>query len=101
MTDRPGAKPSGYVNTLTAPVVYFDAPIVWGAFSGVIQIELGIRASVPSQGGEDVAAETEVHVSGRLRCSPSAARRLRDALDRALAMLEQPQAAAAVVGKLN
>jgi hypothetical protein len=41
--------------------------------------------------------------SGRLRCSANAAANLRNGLDAALKMLEQPQAGAAAIaaGKLN
>jgi hypothetical protein len=44
--------------------------------------------------------QVAVHVSGRLRCSPAAARQLRDVIDKSLEKLEQPQGAD-VAGKLN
>jgi hypothetical protein len=94
---------TAYKNTETAPIVFFDGPIAWGTYAGVIQIELGARCmSATTDGEHALPAAVEVHVAARLRCSPSAARKLRDAIDKTLTMLDRPQdAAAAVVGKLN
>lgn len=92
-----------YKNTETAPVIFFDGPVAWAIHDGVVAIELGIRAMVPVGDGEgEVPAGTEGHIAGRLRCSPAAARKLHEAIDKILTMLERSQSAdAAVVGKLN
>jgi hypothetical protein len=70
---------------------------------GVVAIELAIRAMVPHGDGEGPdGPDTEGHIAARLRCSPEAARRLRDVLDKTLERLGRPQdAAAPVVAKLN
>jgi hypothetical protein len=92
-----------YRNTENAPVIHFDAPVACALQDGVVAIELAIRAMVPVGDGEgDVGPDTEGHIAGRLRCSPEAARRLRDVLDKTLERLGRPQdAAAPVVAKLN
>jgi hypothetical protein len=94
-----------YKNTETAPLIYFDGAIAWGTYAGVVQIELGARAMCATTDGDlGAPAEVAVHVSGRLRCSPAAARQLRDVIDKSLAKPEQPQgpdAVAPLVGKLN
>jgi hypothetical protein len=95
-----------YRNNENAPVVHFDAPVAWSLHDGVVAIELAFRAMVPVGDGEgEGGPETEGHIAARLRCSPEAARRLRDVLDKMLAKLEQPQSADAVAlvvgGKLN
>jgi hypothetical protein len=94
-----------YRNTETAPTLFFDAPVAWAIHDGVVAIELALRAMVPVGDGEgegEAGPDTEGHIAARLRCSPEAARRLRDVLDKTLTMLDRPQdAAAAVVAKLN
>jgi hypothetical protein len=92
-----------YRNTENAPTVFFDAPVAWALHDGVVAIELALRAMVPHGDGEGPdGPDTEGHVAARLRCSPKAAQRLRDVLDKTLAMLDRPQdAPAAVVAKLN
>jgi hypothetical protein len=92
-----------YRNTETAPTVFFDAPVAWAIHDGVVAIELGLRAMVPVGDGEGEAGpDIEGHIAGRLRCSPEAARRLRDVLDKTLTRLDRPHdVAAAVVAKLN
>jgi hypothetical protein len=101
MTDR--EKILGYLNNENAPFVFFDGPIAWGTYGGIIEIEVGARAMTATHDGEnELPAATEIHVVGRLRCSPTAARKLRDAIDRTLTMLDRSQdAMAAAVGKLN
>ena len=92
-----------YRNTENAPTVFFDAPVAWSLHDGVVAIELAIRAMVPHGDGEGPdGPDTEGHIAARLRCSPEAARRLRDVLDKTLERLGRPQdAAAPVVAKLN
>jgi hypothetical protein len=94
---------AAYRNTETAPVVFFDGPVAWAVLDGVIAIELGVRAMVPVGEGEgEVGAETEGHIAARIRCSPAAARHLRDVIIQTLDMLDRPQnAAATALGKLN
>jgi hypothetical protein len=93
-----------YRNCQTAPLIFFDAPVAWAAGEDILAIELGARAMAPAGDVEDerdgdVAAEMEGHIVGRLRCSRTAARQLRDVLGK---MLDCPQGAVTpVVGKLN
>jgi hypothetical protein len=65
---------------------------------GAIEIELATRILVPKPDG---ATDVKFLSSGRLRCSPSAATNLRNALDAALKMLEQPQANAVSTTTMN
>ena len=55
---------------------------------GTVEIELATRILVPASNG---STDVKFLSSGRLRCSPTAAANLRNALDAALKMLEQPQ----------
>ena len=88
-----------YVNCEAAPVIYFDFVPAHGVIGGAIQIELAGRTLMPMPDG---SVSIEVLCTGRLRCSPIAAGFLRDALEAALKMLEQPQEQPAVAsGKLN
>jgi hypothetical protein len=68
--------------------------------NGSIEIELATRILVPRTDG---STEVKFISSGRLRCTQAAAVNLRNGLDAALKMLEQPAANMAVVaaGKLN
>jgi hypothetical protein len=87
-----------YENVDTAPFVYFDLSPTHGIFAGSIQIELAARIlnAVP-----DGSVEIKFITTGRLRCSPTAALNLRNAIDASLKMLEQPQQAPAATAKLN
>jgi hypothetical protein len=79
---------AGYKDVSTAPFVYFDKIAAHGFMNEAIQIELASRILIPlTDGGVEVRYDT----SGRLRCSPAAARYLRDAINSALRMLEEPQ----------
>jgi hypothetical protein len=82
----PEVSPS-FRDSTSAPFVYFDAVPALGIMTGSVQIELVSRTLVPTVDG---GAKPEFQVTGRLRCSPQAARNLRDALNRALTMLEAP-----------
>lgn len=80
---------AAYRNTDTAPFVYFDMAPVFGVLDGVIQIELAARTISPDAGGTKI----EYLTTCRLRCNASAAMGLREALDKAVAMLRQPEPA--------
>jgi hypothetical protein len=102
MTDAPDSLSNelaaGYKSVSTAPFVYFDFVPTFGTLGGAVQIELAARTLTPLQNG-GVGLETVE--TARLRCTPAAAKFLRDALDGALKMLEQPQSVPASIGKLN
>ena len=103
MTDQPTAKPGDLVYEDTgaaAPLVYFDIVGAYGTMNGAIEVELATRILIPRPDG---ATDVKFLASGRLRCTPNAASNLRNALDAALKMLEQPQAnmAAIAASKLN
>ena len=72
----------------TAPFVYFDLAPTYGVLGGAVQIELASRIMIQNpDGGVDVKFITTTH----LRCSQAAAEHLRDAINAALKLLEQPQ----------
>ena len=88
MADAPETPtPPAYRNSEAAPFVYFDIVPTFGVFGGAVQIELASRVLVPA-GGAGVT--TEFMVTGRLRCSPAAANHLRETIDKALQMFDQP-----------
>ena len=86
-----------YENVDTAPFVYFDLSPTHGILGGAIQIELAARIlnAVPD-GGVEIKFTT-----GRLRCSPTAAMKLRNGIDAALKMLEHPQQSPVAAAKMN
>ena len=103
MTDQPSANAPGIVYEDTgssAPLVYFDIVGAYGTMNGSIEVELATRILVPKGDG---STDVKFLASGRLRCTPTAATNLRNALDAALKMLEQPEAnlAAIAASKLN
>jgi hypothetical protein len=67
----------------SAPFIYFDAVSAYGAANGVSQVELIARKMKPN---DDGAVISEFITVAHLRCSPAAARDLRNALDAALRM---------------
>ena len=81
-----------------APVVYFDIIGAYGTMHGAIEVELATRILVPRADG---STEIKFLSSGRLRCSANAAANLRNSLDAALKMLEQPHADPVAASKLN
>jgi hypothetical protein len=87
-----------YEERFGAPIVYFDIVPAHGMMNGAIQIELAHRILTP-EGGSGV--KVSFAASARLRCSPPAARALRDSIDAALKMVEQPQEAPTAASKLN
>jgi hypothetical protein len=90
------ATPS-YSESDAAPFVYFDMVATYGVLHGVIQIELVSRVLT----NDDGAVKVSFLTTGRLRCSPTAAGHLRDAITKALEMLSQSPEAPAAVGALN
>ena len=103
LTDQPNPKPGDLVYEDTgsaAPLVYFDIVGAYGTMNGSIEIELATRILIPKTDG---STEVKFISSGRLRCSANAAANLRNGLDAALKMLEQPQTTATAIaaGKLN
>lgn len=82
-----------------APLVYFDFAVAHGTLNGAIQIEVASRILIPSF--PDGGVSTKLITSGRLRCSPTAAFTLREALDAALKMLDHPQQNSVAAAKLN
>jgi hypothetical protein len=69
-----------------APFIYFDGVSCFGQNGGIIQIELAANVLMP-MGGTGV--RIDVFQTGHLRCSPTAASQLRDALDKSIAMVQQ------------
>jgi len=88
--------------SLSAPFVYFDTVPVHGVMNGAIQVEIAARTLMA---GPDGKIAIEFVTTGHLRCSPAAAKFLRDAIDAALKMLEEMQERPATPdvapGKLN
>jgi hypothetical protein len=89
---------AGYVPVPTAPIIYFDYAPTSGILSGVIQIELAARTLLPLANGSAAPRVVEV---GRIRCSPAAAKALKEALEAALKTLEQPQSPPVAASKPN
>ncbi len=98
MSDAERKLPPEYVSVPTAPVVYFDFAPAYGTMGGIIQVELAMRGLAPLQDG---GVDTPTIETGRLRCNPIAAKYLKDALEAALKMSEQPQASPVAAGRLN
>jgi hypothetical protein len=89
--DSPVTNPGGVTistpSAERAPFIYFDGVSCFGHHNGSIQIELAANLLMPSGAGVRV----DVIQVGHIRCSPAAAMALREALDKALAMLPQAQ----------
>ena len=101
LTDQPTTKPGDLVYEDTGamtPVVYFDIVGAYGTMNGAVEIELAARILVPQPDG---STQVKFLSSGRLRCSATAAANLRNSLDAALKMLEQPQADPVAASKMN
>lgn len=102
MADQENPKPPAdliYEDTgAMAPLVYFDIVGAYGTMNGAIEVELASRILVPKPDG---STEVKFLSSGRLRCSAQAASNLRNALDAALKMLEQPQAEPVAASRMN
>jgi hypothetical protein len=103
LPDQPSAKPSDLIYEDTgaaAPLVYFDIVGAHGTMNGSVEVELATRILVPKPDG---STEVKFVSSGCIRCTANAATNLRNGLDAALKMLEQPQGGTAAIaaGKLN
>jgi hypothetical protein len=70
-----------------APFIYFDGIPTFGSHNGAIQIELAANTLLP----EGKGVRIDVVMTAHLRCSPTAAIELRNALDKTLVMLQQGQ----------
>jgi hypothetical protein len=89
--------PPPYEDSSAAPFVYFDIVPTHGVMNGAIQIELASRVLTPADG----LVAIKFLATGRLRCSPAAAKQLRDAIDVSLKMLELPQEVQTAASSLN
>ena len=69
-----------------ARFIHFDGVAAHGVMNGAVEIELASRILIPANDRTIV----EFVINGHIRCSPSAARALRSAIDDCLRMLEQP-----------
>lgn len=74
-------------NAATAPLVFADSAPALGFANGIIEITLTARLLLPRS---DNAVTVEQSATAHLRLSISGAQSLREALDRALGMAEQP-----------
>lgn len=81
--------------SIEAPFIYFDHAPTFGTQSGAIQVELAARIIAPAQGG----TRNDFVLTAHLRCSPNAALELRNAIDKALGMLNLLGAPAATETK--
>jgi hypothetical protein len=87
LTDAPAPVVPAYRNPDTTPFIYFDIVPTFGVMEGAIQIELAARTISPDGAGTKLDFICTAH----LRCSPVAALALRDAITKAVDMLQQPQ----------
>jgi hypothetical protein len=78
-------------NAAAAPFIYFDGAPSMGAQNGLVEVELCARAVMPK---EDGAVYSDMVCVAHLRCSLVAAANLRDALTRALDMVNDANLAA-------
>jgi hypothetical protein len=65
-----------------APFVYADGLSTFGVQNGVLHLELAANTIVPDGAG----TKEELLIVGHLRCAPEAARAIRDAIDKMLAL---------------
>ena len=79
----------GFRDSDSTPFVYFDIAATHGVIGGVIQIEVASRVLTPLADGSGV--QIGFITTGRLRCSPEAAKRLQHAIEKSLEMLNMPQ----------
>ncbi len=89
---------SRYKDDPAALIAFFDAAAALGAINGVVVIELSVACLTPNQ---DRSAAINFKTAARLRGSVTAAKNLRDALNRAIEMAESGGQDAAPVGQLN
>jgi hypothetical protein len=86
-TTNPGGVTISTASSERAPLIYFDGVSCFGHHNGAIQIELAANLLLPVGAGVRV----DVIQTGHIRCTPAAAIALREALDKALAMMQQGQ----------
>lgn len=99
MVDSPNAgTPPPFKNPETTPFIYFDNVASFGVLAGAVQIELAARTISPLLDG---GVSIEFVGTGHLRCSPAAAVALRDAVTKALEMLQQPDVGAPIGAAVN
>jgi hypothetical protein len=77
-----------YISVPTAPIISFDVIPAHGSFAGTVQIELAARVLHRVDDGQLEAHLLEV---GRLRCSPHAAKLLKEALEVLLSKIDYSQ----------
>jgi hypothetical protein len=65
-----------------AAFIYCDGVSTFGVQNGVLHLELAANTIVPDGAG----TKEELLIVGHLRCAPEAARVIRDAIDKMLAM---------------
>jgi hypothetical protein len=80
-----------------APFIYFDGVSCFGQHQGTIQIELAASVPIPAAAGLRASVLQTAHI----RCSPAAALSLRDALNKALALLVQERDQAPPIKTIN
>jgi hypothetical protein len=99
MSEMSGISPV-FRDSYSAPIIYFDGAATHGIVHGMVQVEVVSRILAPL---EDGGVRTEILTTGRLRCSPVAAKSLIDSLQKCLDMLSMPQEhrPAAGTGTLN
>jgi hypothetical protein len=91
MADKPDAPSQGpgikiaTASSEQAPFVYFDGVACMGTYNGAIQLELAANTLMP----DGASVRVDVLQTAHLRCSPAAAADLRNAIDKALEMLQQ------------
>jgi hypothetical protein len=73
----------------TAPFVYCDSVAAFGINKGVMEIELSCRTIMPLN--DTAGVRHEIVITGHLRCSPAAVMNIREAIEKASAMLAQTQ----------
>lgn len=78
--------------------VYFDGVAALGPFNGAIQLELVANVLVPTQDG---VVKDRTKTTAHLRCSPSAAAELLQAVTKALEMFQNLDKQSGVSVALN
>ena len=88
------------IGNATAPFIYWDGVAAMGINNGAIELELCSRTMIPTPPSHET--RVEIIITAHLRCSPAAARLLREAIDKVLNMQNQAQQQpVATPGRLN
>jgi hypothetical protein len=69
-----------------APFIYFDGVPTYGVNAGAIQLELAANVLLPDGSG---GVKVDLLITAHLRCSPMGAAGLREAIDKALTLVQQ------------